>query len=148
MVIIKDKISSQVVQKWTDELLKSTPTLLIKLNKLPIDSSIQSKELLTEVIRFLSLVSMYQIKLSPSHTVDLAWHEFILFTRAYDKFCHEKLGRFIHHTPDDNTQSNHRNYLKTIQHYIYTFGQPPTSIWGKEAEDEWNDSQCGSCSTL
>lgn len=35
----------------------------------------------------------------PSQAVDDAWHEFILFTRQYDKFCQSAFGRFLHHTP-------------------------------------------------
>lgn len=35
----------------------------------------------------------------PSQAVDDAWHEFILFTRQYDAFCHKAFGRFLHHTP-------------------------------------------------
>lgn len=35
----------------------------------------------------------------PSQVVDDAWHEFILFTRQYQKFCRQGLGRFLHHTP-------------------------------------------------
>ncbi len=35
----------------------------------------------------------------PSQVVDVAWHEFILFTRLYQKFCADALGRFLHHTP-------------------------------------------------
>lgn len=37
----------------------------------------------------------------PSQVVDVAWHEFILFTRAYQSFCHKALGRFLHHTPSE-----------------------------------------------
>jgi hypothetical protein len=35
----------------------------------------------------------------PSQAVDVAWHEFILFTRNYEQFCRKALGRFLHHTP-------------------------------------------------
>ncbi|MCB1886225.1 MAG: hypothetical protein KDH20_01345 [Rhodocyclaceae bacterium] len=35
----------------------------------------------------------------PSQAVDDAWHEFILFTRNYQAFCHQALGRFLHHVP-------------------------------------------------
>ncbi len=35
----------------------------------------------------------------PSQAVDVAWHEFILFTQIYERFCHKALGRFLHHTP-------------------------------------------------
>lgn len=37
----------------------------------------------------------------PSQVVDTAWHEFILFTRAYKEFCARSLGRFLHHTPTE-----------------------------------------------
>lgn len=35
----------------------------------------------------------------PSQVVDDAWHEFILFTKKYETFCQQGLGRFLHHTP-------------------------------------------------
>ena len=35
----------------------------------------------------------------PSQAVDVAWHEFILFTREYDAFCRASLGRYLHHVP-------------------------------------------------
>lgn len=37
----------------------------------------------------------------PSQAVDVAWHEFILYTRQYRSFCRRALGRFLHHTPND-----------------------------------------------
>ncbi|MCB4360464.1 glycine-rich domain-containing protein [Quatrionicoccus australiensis] len=41
----------------------------------------------------------------PSQAADDAWHEFILFTRHYDKFCRTAFGRFLHHTPAEAMQS-------------------------------------------
>lgn len=41
----------------------------------------------------------------PSQAVDDAWHEFILFTRQYDKFCRRAFGRFLHHTPAEAMRS-------------------------------------------
>lgn len=41
----------------------------------------------------------------PSQVVDDAWHEFILFTRNYDTFCHKGLGRFLHHIPAESMSS-------------------------------------------
>ncbi len=37
----------------------------------------------------------------PSEIVDVLWHEFILFTRAYEQFCQQAFGRFLHHTPTE-----------------------------------------------
>jgi hypothetical protein len=35
----------------------------------------------------------------PSQAADDLWHEFILYTKAYDAFCRKAFGRFLHHTP-------------------------------------------------
>jgi len=35
----------------------------------------------------------------PSQAVDDLWHEFILYTKAYDAFCQKAFGCFLHHTP-------------------------------------------------
>jgi hypothetical protein len=35
----------------------------------------------------------------PSQVVDVAWHEFILFTKLYQVFCSKAFGRFLHHVP-------------------------------------------------
>jgi hypothetical protein len=41
--------------------------------------------------------------LAPSEEVDMGWHTFILYTREYAEFCERVAGRFIHHTPNDET---------------------------------------------
>ncbi len=41
----------------------------------------------------------------PSQVVDDAWHEFILFTRAYQQYCNKALGRYLHHTPAEAMDS-------------------------------------------
>lgn len=35
----------------------------------------------------------------PSQVADDLWHEFILYTRAYQAFTKRAFGRFLHHTP-------------------------------------------------
>lgn len=41
----------------------------------------------------------------PSQVIDLAWHEFILFTREYEQFCKQGFGHFLHHTPAEAMKS-------------------------------------------
>lgn len=41
----------------------------------------------------------------PSQAVDMAWHEFILFTRSYEGFCQKAFGYFLHHTPIEAMKS-------------------------------------------
>ena len=35
----------------------------------------------------------------PSCVADDLWHEFILYTRDYQRFCRKALGGFLHHAP-------------------------------------------------
>ncbi len=37
----------------------------------------------------------------PSRLVDEAWHEFILDSIAYTRFCEAAFGGYLHHTPDE-----------------------------------------------
>jgi hypothetical protein len=43
--------------------------------------------------------SKKQFVAMPSKAVDAMWHEFILHTKAYNRWCDLGLGRFLHHTP-------------------------------------------------
>jgi len=56
------------------------------------------------------LISSSQRKIvaMPSQVVDVAWHEFILFTREYSLFCSKALGRFLHHTPAEAMESKNK----------------------------------------
>jgi hypothetical protein len=37
----------------------------------------------------------------PSRAVDEAWHEFILDSIPYTRFCNLAFGAYLHHTPDE-----------------------------------------------
>jgi hypothetical protein len=37
----------------------------------------------------------------PSRAVDEAWHEFILDSPSYIRFCDHAFGQYLHHTPDE-----------------------------------------------
>lgn len=41
----------------------------------------------------------------PSQAVDVAWHEFLLFTKAYQNFCKKAFGKFFHHHPAEAMKS-------------------------------------------
>jgi hypothetical protein len=45
------------------------------------------------------LKSGRQFVAMPSQVTDDLWHEFILYTRHYERFCRQAFGRFMHHTP-------------------------------------------------
>jgi hypothetical protein len=41
----------------------------------------------------------------PSQVVDIAWHEFILFTVKYQNFCSKAFSRFLHHVPAESMRT-------------------------------------------
>lgn len=80
--------------------------------------------------------------------IDEMWHNFILFTIDYEKFCFKFFGRFIHHTPlskkekeefklkrKNNPEKTYKEYLEQeeeIMSIVYDFYGPETVIkWFK-----------------
>jgi hypothetical protein len=64
--------------------------------------SIKDCQLVEQALRQYFLTYLhggFQMVSMPSQVTDDLWHEFILCTKDYDKFCHAAFGRFLHHTP-------------------------------------------------
>lgn len=64
--------------------------------------SLKDCQLVAQALRqfFLShLKSGRKFVSMPSQVVDSLWHEFILYTKDYEKFCAGAFGKFMHHTP-------------------------------------------------
>jgi hypothetical protein len=71
----------------------------------------------------------------PSFKVDLAWHEFILYTHDYVEFCDKLVGRYIHHTPQasravSRAQVSGEPFRYTKQKLQEFYGATPPFIWG------------------
>ena len=64
-------------------------------------SDAQAEMVLRELRTFfqVALAARGRMVSMPSQAVDVAWHEFILFTKGYRLFCRRGLGRFLDHTP-------------------------------------------------
>jgi hypothetical protein len=88
-----------------------------------------------EYRRFLYLAARAGHPVTPSDTVDQAWHLHLIYTRHYwQKLCGEILGRPLHHDPSAGgvVESNkfERQYEQTIESYKAAFGEaPPADIW-------------------
>lgn len=59
----------------------------------------EAELLFDDTKRFLYLAATHSGNWSPPEQVDKGWHEFLMFTRDYAKFCRNYFGRFIHHDP-------------------------------------------------
>jgi hypothetical protein len=61
-----------------------------------------AERVMDQALAFLGACATSTVPLSPSATVDVGWHTFILYTREYREFCHGIAGRFIDHVPMDD----------------------------------------------
>ncbi len=129
------------------ELLQAVPALADKVEKGAAVKKAEVKALLVEVLRFLFLISASNQKLTPSHVVDMAWHEFILCTRLYHSFCDEHFQRYIHHHPGGKEKSNHEQFQLTHKLYRELIGIPPEQFWGKNPVADVQ-SNCGVCEAI
>lgn len=51
----------------------------------------------------------------PSRIVDDAWHEFILMSREYSRFCDQAFGAYLHHTPAEaSDEPAEKGVLRTL----------------------------------
>lgn len=78
------------------------PGLLDKLKAQHPSFTRKETALVSEGLRqfFLAYLSSGRREVAmPSQVADDLWHEFILYTRDYGRFCGAAFGRFLHHTP-------------------------------------------------
>lgn len=78
------------------------PGLFEKLRRRRPELTPKDCQLVAHALRqfFLAhLKSNRQFVSMPSQVTDELWHEFILYTRHYQRFCRQAFGRFLHHTP-------------------------------------------------
>lgn len=62
----------------------------------------EAEGLYKDMLRFLYLCGTVEKVLAPSERIDLAWHEFLLFTKEYQRFCSKMFGFFVHHNPRES----------------------------------------------
>jgi len=88
---------------------------------------------IAEYRRFLILATTTGVNVTPSRTVDHAWHAHLEYTTHYwDTLCGEVLGEPLHHTPGEPGDEAHyrQQYLNTLDLYHATFGEAaPPSCW-------------------
>ncbi|OZI36272.1 hypothetical protein CEG14_14765 [Bordetella genomosp. 1] len=97
----------------------------------------QADKLELETRRFLYLSAKFKNeKLAPSEAVDAYWHELILNTEVYSRFCQNCFGLFVDHVTDVPTAASaafefhQASYYKTIELYKREFeGAPDIECW-------------------
>jgi uncharacterized protein (TIGR04222 family) len=99
-----------------------------------------ARRVVEEYKRFLELAVVAGHVVTPSDTVDQAWHQHLVYTRSYwDELCGEVLRQPLHHGPTRGGVSERSRYEdlyeRTLQSYRAVFGaSPPLDIWPPSKE--------------
>lgn len=81
--------------------------------------------------------------------IDEMWHNFILFTQDYEKFCLYNFGRYIHHQPEKRKQGDyyhvplnieeHKNKLENLYGAVYDhLGEDTLHTWFEQFPEKYN----------
>ncbi len=89
---------------------------------------------LDEYKKFLFLAKESDHAVTPSASIDKAWHLHLVHTESYwDEFCPKVLKMSLHHSPATGTGGEDAlfadNFAKTLSSYRLFFGDYPRDIW-------------------
>ncbi len=112
------------------------PELILRLEQKLEISAEKALSLFEDTKRFLYLCGAFPDgRWGPSQSIDRGWHEFIVYTRDYIKFCEDFFGRYIHHCPNSpNGQKDIMRSRRTITQALEIFGNLSEN-WRYENED-------------
>lgn len=95
----------------------------------------ETLDAIEEYRKFIYLICVSPLPLTPSEVVDQVWHLHLLYTRSYwTDFCEGVLGRPIHHEPTKGGREQvvqfEEQYAQTLSLYEDEFGsEPPARFW-------------------
>ena len=90
---------------------------------------------LWEYKKFVYLGVISDFSVTPSKVIDQVWHEHLLFSSGYRKFCKEVIQYDFDHNPElvqvgSQIEAFQSQYIRTIELYKREFGcEPPAEIW-------------------
>lgn len=136
------------VMKSREEIVGySFPSLVRRLEKELELTAVDAEMLYRSMLQFLFLAAHWRGKKSfyPPPMIDKAWHEFVVHTMDYYKFCKLNFGFFLHHVPfnDENKDLQARVESAKPQAVLH-FGEL-SKFWIEDGKD---CSQCGDCSPV
>lgn len=95
----------------------------------------EAERVVGEYKRFCYLAVRAGHPVTPSDSVDQAWHLHLAYSRDYwERFCPQVLGRPLHHGPTagggEQARLYYDQYAETLKSYERIFGEvPPAGIW-------------------
>jgi hypothetical protein len=120
--------AAQVRSTWALDAFDLSPVTARMVRRGRLDAI----ELEHEFRRFAALILLNPARtFVPSEIVDAYWHELVLDTRLYSRFCAEVFGHFVDHVPEDAETATLRDdrYSETLATYAFHFGAAPAHLW-------------------
>jgi predicted metal-dependent enzyme (double-stranded beta helix superfamily) len=114
------------------------PYLVEKLVKeRVVRSESEGEDLFDEVKRYLFMTCLPGARRWQMYSsrVDSAWHNFVLFTSEYFRFCQQSFGRYVHHRPsnaparDSSDEGPAPTFRDFASYYEETFARPLPDVW-------------------
>lgn len=141
-------LTSESKMKSREEITSyKFPSLVKRLEKELGLTHEDAETLYVSMLQFLYLAAHWRGKKAfyPPNMIDKAWHEFVVHTMDYYKFCMINFGFFLHHVPfnDENMDLQARVESARPQAMLH-FGEL-SKFWKENGKD---CSQCGDCSPV
>jgi hypothetical protein len=130
----REEVSLQALELRIEQGLTAFFLEQLKQRVLGQDPALSPEEYewkLLELKRYLAMnVILRQVPMF-SESVDDIWHEMLMFTREYTKFCDTVTGAMIHHTPHASKQSlpDERAWFDWIYGHLFEFTRFSNRIW-------------------
>jgi hypothetical protein len=120
-------VNSAVMKRWSMIMAQDCPPFVRKFSARTGLTLDEGTLLWGELVKFLLFCAFTPNCLSPSLVVDELWHDFLIDTREYRKFCQTMTGRFIDHVPLENPNPDaYQNSLRLIE---ASFGYRDHRFW-------------------
>ncbi|ALU25944.1 glycine-rich domain-containing protein [Myroides odoratimimus] len=121
------KIEAFQLDKWTDEY-----GFVLRLAKENLWTKHFTESAILEYKKFMYLAATSNQMVSPSDIVDIVWHQHLIFTQSYNRFC-KLLGKDIQHIPSTHNRTEIDKFREakeqTTTLYTKAFGEQPKEIW-------------------
>lgn len=102
--IILDPVQLQNMLAYKNENVISRFTGMFAI------SEDEAEDIFRETIKFLYIVRLPKIYIMDDLVIlDEMWHNFILFTKEYHRFCTEHFGKYLHHLPASKKEKEEAN---------------------------------------
>lgn len=91
-----------------------------------------TNDAILEYKKFMFLAATSNTMVSPSEIVDIVWHQHLIFTKSYHKFC-TILGKQIQHIPSTHNKEDFEKFKQAKEQtkllYEKEFGNQPENVW-------------------